>query len=181
MLTGKLLRNKSMEKRILNIILTEDNPALRDVFREAFDAIRMKVKLHTVSNCQKLMMQMNHSQPDLIFLNHQLLESSKMNCLPVLRKNWHDVIIVVYTSDGNEDQLEDVLSNGANVFINKPLEMPVLQMVLEEVCTVSRQYIVSGFRLYNFLMNINGERTYNGQLQRNGANARKVAAETGNR
>jgi DNA-binding NarL/FixJ family response regulator len=150
---------------VLNIVLTEKDPKLREMFREAFAAQKFKTNLHIVNNSEALIVfldRMEKQPPHLIFMNYNQLISPYFNCLPTIRHfKWcQDATIAVYASEGTDEQLEEVLVHGGNIFINKALELSAMIKVIEEVCILNLQYIAAGIPMYNFLMNINGERHY---------------------
>jgi CheY-like chemotaxis protein len=148
-----------MQNDALHILLAEEDAKIRSFFREAFEGIKVRTILNTVTDCFQLIDYLNKDRlkkPDILFLKVNLPLRGGMHCLMKIRTDpgLKDLIIAIYSDSGSDKTLEEAFVKGANIFIKKPDEFYMLRNALVQVINTYWQYHTSGLRKDNFLLNI---------------------------
>ena len=148
-----------MNKGILNIALADDDADDQLIFREAIELVDIKTKLSFFDNGQELMDYLklpNISLPDIIFLDLNMPIKNGMQCLKEIRKQSElkNLSVAIYSTSSSEKDIEETFVNGANIYINKPVNFKALQNVLEKVLQLQWQYHTSNLNRDTFLFRI---------------------------
>ena len=148
-----------MNKGILNIALADDDADDQLIFREAIELVDIKTKLSFFDNGQELMDYLklpNISLPDIIFLDLNMPIKNGMQCLKEIRKQpeLKNLSVAIYSTSSSEKDIEETFVNGANIYINKPVNFKALQNVLEKVLQLQWQYHTSNLNRDTFLFRI---------------------------
>ncbi len=148
-----------MQHDPLFILLADDDEDDRLFFKEAFDEIKMKTKVHTVNDGVELMKYLNSKDvvlPHILFLDLNMPLKSGLECLKEIRetKALKDLSVAIYSTSGSEEDIEKTFVKGANVYIKKPNDFSTLKRVLSEVISINWQYHTSGLNKENFLLSI---------------------------
>jgi CheY-like chemotaxis protein len=77
-------------------------------------------------------------------------------CLREIRQDERlkNLSVAIYSTSSSEDDIEDTLVLGANIYIKKPNDFASLKKVLSDVITLNWQYHTSGLNKDNFLFSI---------------------------
>jgi len=127
----------------IKIIFTDDDKDDCDFFTEALQQTDIDHKLSVFNDGRQLLdyLEATSEMPHILFLD---LNMPFMNGLESLRKirqidKYRDLTIAIYSTSASEKDQEDTFVSGANIYIKKPNEFPVLKRVLKEVLEVNWQ------------------------------------------
>lgn len=95
--------------------------------REKFNT----VSINTLHEIREKVIPMH---PDIIFLDNQLPDGSGFRYVPMIRKELPHAKIVMMTAFNTENEKSTALSNGADIFLPKPLTRAVIAKTLETLC-----------------------------------------------
>ena len=143
----------------INIILTDDDTDEFELFKDAFDNLKVECKLNYFHNGKELIDYMNTPDmeiPDILFLDLNMPIMTGMECLREIRadKRFKNLPIAIYsTSSSEKDQLE-TFTNGANIYIKKPDNFDEMKRILGHVMKVSWQFHTSNLNMDTFILTI---------------------------
>ena len=148
-----------MEKEPLHILLADDDEGDRLLFIDAFSLLKIKTIVHTVNNGIELMERLNMKNirlPHLLFLDLNMPRKNGLQCLKEIRrtKRLKDLSIAIYSTSGNEKDVEETFLNGANVYITKPNNFNLLKQILEKAIMTEYQYHDQVMKRENFILRI---------------------------
>lgn len=143
----------------LNIILADDEDNDRLLFVDALKELKLKITIHTVNDGVELMEYLNNGNnilPQLIFLDLNMPRKNGLECLKEIKSNskLNDIAIAIFSTSMSENDIEQTLMNGANVYINKPNSFDELKQALKKVITVAYLYQNTFFNKSNFILRI---------------------------
>lgn len=143
----------------LNIILADDEDNDRLLFVDALKELKLKINIHTVNDGVELMEYLNNGNnilPQLIFLDLNMPRKNGLECLKEIKSNskLNDIAIAIFSTSMSENDIEQTLMNGANVYINKPNSFDELKQALKKVITIAYLYQNTFFNKSNFILRI---------------------------
>jgi CheY-like chemotaxis protein len=118
---------------VRHVILADDDEDDCFLFTTAVKEVAKKVKLTCLYSCTELLEYLNeHEHPDMIFLDINMPGMHGLECLAEMkgtnRKTETDVVI--YSTYGNPELIEEAYANGAKLYIVKPHTIPELKKIL---------------------------------------------------
>ncbi len=143
----------------INIILTDDDTDEYELFKDAFDNLKVKCNLNYFHNGKELIDYMNKPDmeiPDILFLDLNMPIMNGMECLRLIRadQKFRNLPIAIYsTSSSEKDQLETFMG-GANIYIKKPDNFDEMKRILKHVMKVSWQFHTSSLNMDTFILSI---------------------------
>ncbi|HEX8575617.1 MAG TPA: response regulator [Flavobacterium sp.] len=142
-----------------HILLADDDEDDRLFFRDAFKELKLKTVLKMVNVGVELMEYLktpNVQLPNVIFLDINMPRKGGKECLREIRQDERlkNLSVAIYSTSSSEDDIEDTLVLGANIYIKKPNDFASLKKVLSDVITLNWQYHTSGLNKDNFLFSI---------------------------
>jgi CheY-like chemotaxis protein len=123
----------------INILLVEDNEIDIIITKEILEPSRILKTLNIVSTAEEAISYVNHwgpfkqiEKPDLILLDINLPYGSGFGVLVEVKENPElcDIPVIILTTSTCEYDKEFALKNGADYYMEKPLDMPVLKSFL---------------------------------------------------
>jgi CheY-like chemotaxis protein len=143
----------------LHILLADDDPDDRLLFKEAIDELRVKTIVTTVNDGVQLMEFISKADsqlPNLVFLDLNMPRKGGIECLEEIRCNssLKDLTIAIYSTSASEEDIEATFVKGANIYIKKPNDFIALKKVLSDVISINWQYHTAGLNKENFLLSI---------------------------
>ncbi len=146
-----------MQNELIHILLADDDEDDRLFFKDAFEEIKIKTLVHTVSDGVELMDYLTQGGivlPHVLFLDLNMPRKNGMECLKEIKQidRLKDIAVVIYSTSSSEENIEETFVNGANVYINKPSDFDILKKVLSEIITLNWQYQTSNLNRDNFLL-----------------------------
>ena len=147
------------DNEALYILLADDDENDRLFFKEALEGIKVKTVVKYVKDGLQLMDCLNQPGarlPNVVFLDLKIPVKNEMDCLSEIRKNskLKDLVVVIYSTDASEKNIEEAFIKGANIYIKKPDDFLVLKSCLSQVINVNWQYHTLGLNKENFLMKV---------------------------
>ncbi|MCC7319133.1 MAG: response regulator [Bacteroidales bacterium] len=148
-----------MKHDVLRILLADDDDDDRLFFKDAIKEVKVKTDVTVVNDGVELMDYLNDVNtrlPNLIFLDLNMPRKDGMECLSEIRSNskLKDLSIAIYSTSGQEKDIEETFVKGANVYIKKPNDFEELKNILATVININWQYHTSGLNKENFILNI---------------------------
>jgi CheY-like chemotaxis protein len=136
-----------MENDALFILLADDDADDRLFFKEAMEEINPDTLVSFVNDGSQLMYFLNQPGirlPDILFLDLNMPVKSGMDCLKEIRDNtrFKDLVIVIYSTSGSENDMQEAFAYGANIYIKKPNNFADLKASLAKVINRSAQTIL---------------------------------------
>ena len=146
-----------MQNQPISVLLADDDEDDRLIFKEAFDALKMKTVVKTVNDGIELMEFLaddTNKLPNILFLDLNMPRKSGLECLIEIKRidNLKDIAIAIYSTSASEQDIEDTFVKGANVYIKKPGDFTTLKNLLEEVIKMNWQFQTLGLNKDNFLL-----------------------------
>lgn len=136
-----------MENNALYILLADDDADDRLFFKEAMEEINPEALVSFVNDGSQLMYFLNQPGirlPELLFLDLNMPVRSGMDCLKEIRSNirFQELVIVIYSTSGSENDVQEAFAYGANSYIKKPNNFADLKASLAKVIDRSAQTIL---------------------------------------
>lgn len=125
----------------LNLLLVEDNEMDIIITNEILEQNHVSKTLHVVSTAEEGISYVNNicpfqqvQKPDLILLDINLPYSDGFGVLVEVKSNpaLSSIPVVILTSSTCQYDQEFAMKNGADCYMEKPLDMPKLKSFLEE-------------------------------------------------
>ncbi len=148
-----------MEREFLDVLLADDDAADRILFKEALEELKIKTKVHIVSNGVQLidyLLKKEGPVPQIIFLDLNMPRKNGQECLKEIRRHaeFKEVSIAIYSTSESEKDIKETFLNGANVYIRKPSDYNELKLVLAKAVSAASVYQDPPFNIANFIMKI---------------------------
>lgn len=144
-----------------DILIVEDEALNRDLMARRLQA--RDYNLHFAENGSQARDRIQTGKPDLILLDIMMPDISGLELLHELRQTWSmvDLPIIMVTALDDDERLIQALELGANDYITKPINFPVLiariqtQLSLSQLAALNREFLATaGHDLSRPLQNI---------------------------
>lgn len=147
------------ERDVMNVMLADDDADDRMFFEEALQATNIKHELAMFADGFELMKYFGNGEnplPHILFLDLNMPGKSGIQCLEELRAipRLRDMSIAIYSTSRAYRDIEDTLSKGANIYIQKPSNFEKLKKVISHVLKTNWQFHLSGLNKETFFLNI---------------------------
>lgn len=117
-------RKKSMEEKIMHLLITEDDTALAQGLQRALQEKNRQVLC--CKNIQETRQHLHQNQTDLLILDVNLPDGSGFDLLQEIRRT-SDLPVILLTANDLEMDIVNGLEQGANDYITKPFSLAVLR------------------------------------------------------
>lgn len=139
------------------ILLADDDEGDRTIFIEAFSEIKIKTTVRTVNDGEELMKWLNdegNPLPHFLFLDLNMPRKNGLDCLREIRsiEKLKDIFIAIYSTSGNEKDVDETFALGANVYITKPSDFNELKQILYKAVSATILYEGDTFNRKSFLL-----------------------------
>lgn len=143
----------------MNIFLADDDEDDRSLFKLAFDETKLNSNLSLFKSGNALMDYLNQDDvklPHILFLDLNMPGKTGAECLAEIKANpkFRNMSIAIYSTSNSEKDIEDTLSGGANIYINKPNDFQKLKQIIKHVLKINWQYHTSGLNRESFFLSI---------------------------
>ncbi len=119
------------------LLLVDDEPGVRFGVRAYFTARGLLVdEASSVAEAQERFRQ---ARPDVVVLDYRLPDGTALELLPRLRELDPAVPVIVLTGHGSIDLAVRAVKEGAEQFLTKPVELPVLEVLLRRLIEERRE------------------------------------------
>lgn len=129
--------NSLVRKTIANIVLAEDDIDDQNIFQIALQEVDPSIQTRFVSNGRELLALLEHSQPDIVFLDLEMPYKNGLECLIEMRNNpvLEKIPVVVFSSTTRPSNIQTAYEMGAHLFFIKP---PVYSDYLSSIKAIFR-------------------------------------------
>jgi CheY-like chemotaxis protein len=121
------------------ILLADDDPEDRLLFKEALDETRMGA-LVTARDGLELMNTLSRMPelPDVIFLDLNMPRKNGHECLREIKNNtkFGGIPVVIYSTSRSEAQIDATYKEGANLYVTKPDSFSLLKKLVRQVLSL---------------------------------------------
>jgi DNA-binding NtrC family response regulator len=117
-----------------SIVVVDDDPGIRFAVQTYLERREYQVVL--AGSCAEALQVLGASRPDVALLDYELPDGTALDLLPRLRDA--GIPVVVLTANGTIDLAVRAIKEGADQFLTKPVELPVLFEVLQRVIEQQR-------------------------------------------
>ncbi len=116
-----------------NILIIDDDPALRLGLVETLRALGYGAQeAASVAAAREMLAS---SAPNAVLLDLQLGTESGLDLLPDLVATWPETPVLMMTAHGSVESAVRAMQRGAETYLQKPLNIDELEIVLARVCT----------------------------------------------
>jgi CheY-like chemotaxis protein len=126
-----------VEKEQIVVFIADDNLEHRNFLRESFKKAGIHAKIFSFNSEEKLMNSLGQANifPDVIFLTFNLEHETAITCLKRIRikRKLSSVPVVVFSPFTYMSDIEEAFTNGANLFIPKPVFMKESTKTLQKI------------------------------------------------
>jgi len=116
-----------MSKR--RVVIAEDDASVRYGLSEYLKSLEYEVSEAT--SCESVKQVFRSSCPDAAILDYSLPDGTALDLLPFLRQSHPSVPLILLTGNGTIPLAVQAIKDGAEHFLTKPVELAVIQVVLE--------------------------------------------------
>lgn len=132
-----------------DILIVEDEAFNRDIMARRLQA--RDYNLRYAENGDQAREQIQTAKPDLILLDIMMPDISGLELLHELRQTWSmvDIPIIMVTALDEDERLIQALELGANDYVTKPINFPVLiariqtQLSLSQLAALNREFLAT--------------------------------------
>ena len=149
-----------MKKQNLAIALLDDDQEEHLLFKEvAYDFSEIKSVLSFAKGKEMLDYLGGKDKnviPDILFLDLNMPILSGLDCLIEIRKKeeYKNLPIVIYSTSSSEKDKEVTYRNGANLYVNKPIEFSDMKKIFMEVLKINWKERSGAFNFQNFFLSV---------------------------
>jgi CheY-like chemotaxis protein len=126
--------------KALNIFLVDDDADEHELFKDAIQRVYTKAIVTSIKSCELLtdhLITRAQSIPDIVFLDVNMPRQNGIECLLDIRREKRlDVLpVVMYTNSARPEDIIAAYTNGANIFITKPLSYRDEIVLIKKILT----------------------------------------------
>ena len=112
-------------KKRLKILMADDDPDDRDLFKEAVGEVKKNIEVSTVNDGDQLMKVLEQSEnnlPDIIFLDINMPCKNGQECLREIKahEKLKEIPVVIYSTSARFDLIDSTYEQGATLYVQKP-------------------------------------------------------------
>lgn len=143
----------------MQIILCDDDVDDRMFFADALKELKMQNVLTVFETGLQLMDYLHHPEttlPHILFLDINMPCKSGLECLQEIREHarFKDLVIAIYSTSANEEDIEETFANGANIYIKKPSDFNKLKKTIHHILNLNWQFHTAGLNKETFFLSI---------------------------
>lgn len=103
----------------IKIAIADDHKIFRDGIRMALKEKESLNILWEAEDGKDLMSKMQMVQPDVLLMDIRMPEVDGLNAIPILRKDYEELKIIVLTMYDNQEMITKIMEMGANAYLTK--------------------------------------------------------------
>ncbi|KPL07635.1 hypothetical protein AMJ86_03665 [bacterium SM23_57] len=112
----------------LQVLVVDDDAGFRDVLCGFLESRNLIVR--QASSGMSALDEINRATPDIIFLDVYMPEMNGLQVLKTIREHWPQVKVIVMSGYATEEMAKEAMDLGATDFLNKPIELELLDDML---------------------------------------------------
>ncbi|KIC62041.1 hypothetical protein [Chryseobacterium taiwanense] len=146
-----------MNKEFLNVTLLDSSVHSLILLKKIFQEHRIKIRCTDFYSDEDLSQYLNKAAfgvPDVIFINYQDIQNTDFQLIRerIDDTRYSSAIFVVYSGNLDDNEIENILISGANIFLKMNEDYAKLKKTVSEIITMIWQYQTSGLNKSNFIM-----------------------------
>lgn len=134
MLVTSIMKNQRQTPKRSRVLLVDDDDDDRIIFREALTELKMEIDLDIAKHGEDALNYLENAGdlPDILFLDLNMPIMNGIDCLRHIRQNnaYKNVLVIIYSTSENEEEVEQMLVLGANAYIKKPSSFEGMKKML---------------------------------------------------
>lgn len=148
-----------MNKEFLNVALFDSNVHHLIVLKKIFQEHRIKIRYTDFSNEEDFAVYLNRAVsgiPDVVFVSYKDIYNADFGIFKdkINDIKYNSAICIVYAEDLSDNEIDNVLIAGANIFLKINDDYTKLKKHVSEIIMMAWQYQTSGLNKTNFIMKI---------------------------
>ncbi|KQS50002.1 MULTISPECIES: response regulator [Flavobacterium] len=149
-----------MKKQNLAIALLDDDQEEHLLFKEVADDFSEIKSVLSFAKGKEMLDYLGGKDknviPDILFLDLNMPILSGLDCLIEIRKKeeYKNLPIVIYSTSSSEKDKEVTYRNGANLYVNKPIEFSDMKKIFMEVLKINWKERSGAFNFQNFFLSV---------------------------
>lgn len=121
-----------------SILIVDDDEDDKDLFLEALKNVDSSIVCMSAANGEealRLLQNLEHSMPNLIFLDMNMPRMDGKECLIAIKKmeNLQHIPVIIYTTTSRNEDMEEMKKKGAVHFLTKPTEFDKISSEIKYV------------------------------------------------
>ncbi|WP_447635341.1 response regulator [Flavobacterium microcysteis] len=147
-----------MKKQNLAIALLDDDHEEHLLFKEVADDFSEIKSVLSFAKGKEMLDYLGGNDknvvPDILFLDLNMPILSGLDCLIEIRKKeeYKNLPIIIYSTSSSEKDKEATYKNGANLYVNKPIEFSDMKKIFMEVLKINWKERSGAFNFQNFFL-----------------------------
>lgn len=137
-------------------LLADNDPDDCQFFQEAMGEIDFNSSLQIVNDGEELIIYLKNTEvlPSVLFLDLNMPKKNGFECLIEIRKNkdWNSFPIVIYSTSMNREIVKKLYENGANFYIQKPVEFSLLKDAIHHALKLTADKNLSKPQIKDFIL-----------------------------
>ncbi len=117
----------------ITISITDDHPIVRDGLQRLVEMQPHLSLLGMYANANQVMAGLKIRQPDVLLLDLHLPDKSGEEIVPLIRKDYPDIKIIMLTANDNIHSIKMMMNKGARGYLLKTSDQALLVQAIEEV------------------------------------------------
>jgi DNA-binding NtrC family response regulator len=118
------------------ILVVDDEAGVRFGIRDFLETSGYEVA--EAENCQAAVEIFQAARPDAAIIDYLLADGNALELLPRLKAIYPEVPLVILTAHGSIDLAVRAVKEGAEQFLTKPIELPILLVILQRLLEEQR-------------------------------------------
>jgi CheY-like chemotaxis protein len=146
---------KRQVKSQMDIIIVDDDEDDKELLADAISELSSNVHIRLAASGKELMKQLGERKlPDLVFLDLNMPLMNGFECLARIKKEpkYKDLLVLIYSTSANPDQIELTFQEGAYLYIQKPSSIIELKNIVKKVMELTKNRATSRPTRNEFLL-----------------------------
>lgn len=146
-----------MNKEFLNVTLLDSSVHSLILLKKIFQEHRIKIRCTDFYSDEDFSQYLNKAAfgvPDVVFINYQDIQNTDFQLIRerIDDTRYSSAIFVVYSGNLDDNEIENILISGVNIFLKMNEDYAKLKKTVSEIITMIWQYQTSGLNKSNFIM-----------------------------
>lgn len=120
------------EKKEIKILLVDDSITVRELMKQQLRDLGL-TEIKAAKTGKEALEIYNEFKPDLVFLDINMPEMNGVEVLTKVMKINPDAYVIMLSSLGTKEKINETLERGAKNFLMKPIENENLERIIQEI------------------------------------------------
>ncbi len=108
-----------MSDKVIKVAFADDHKIFRDGIKMSLSGKPYLKILWEAEDGKDLMHKMKLKVPDVLLMDIRMPEIDGINAIPLLRKEYHDIKIIILTMYDDQEMVQKIMEMGANAYLTK--------------------------------------------------------------